>query len=273
VLLRPLASPAEFEAAEDVQILAWGIRVGRGITPKDVMIAMHNNGGLALGAFDGRKLVGFSVMMPGYLEGTKYLYSHETGVIPEYQSKGIGYLLKQKQREVALARGFTLIAWTFDPIIASNAYFNLQKLGAIARTYHVDYYGSMPDSINYGWPTDRLVCEWFVDPKDQAMIRRYAEEVANAFSAVKKGGSEPYPVCVDWSIDLEAKRVLVHIPRQILKLKKKSASEAKRWRLATREVFKAYFAAGYSAVSVVRREDNVQYVLAKAQLPRNIFAG
>lgn len=269
--IRPLVSPAEYEEAEAVQARAWGSTGRRGITPKEVMIAMQDNGGMVLGAFSKLKMVGVAIMMAGNNRGIPYLYSHQTGVVPEFQSGGVGYMLKQKQKEVASERGVGMIAWTFDPIIARNAYFNVGKLGVVARNYHVDYYGQMNDSINYGWPTDRLLAEWYVDPKIQSRISSYARNGAKAGSVLHAAGAEPYPRCLDWEVDLSARAVLVRIPGDIVTLKKKHPSEAIRWREATRELFLSYFRGGYSTVSVIRRRGKVWYLLAKARLPPNVF--
>lgn len=271
VSIRPLVSPKEYEEAEAVQARAWGSIKGRGITPKEIMIAMQDNGGMVLGAFARGRMVGVAIMMAGNIRGTPYLYSHQTGVIPEYQSAGVGYALKQKQKQVASERGTEMIAWTFDPIIARNAYFNVGKLGAIARNYHVDYYGQMNDSINYGWPTDRFLAEWYVDPKVQTRVASYAREGADATPVLRAAGGEPYPRCLDWGVDLSVPAALIRIPGDIVELKRKLPSEAIRWREATRELFVAYFRAGYSAVSVARRRGKVWYLLAKARLPLNIF--
>lgn len=232
---------------------------------------MHDNGGLALGAFDGRRMVGFALMMPGTAKGKAYLYSHQTGVIPEYRSSGVGYLLKQKQREAALELGVGMIAWTFDPIIALNAYFNMRKLGTIARNYHVDYYGKMRDSINYGWPTDRVLAEWYVEPQAQSKLAGLTKIRKDAHPVLKTDGAEPHPRCLDWEIDLKAPQALVRIPGDIVALKQADPSEAMRWRQATREVFSSYFRSGYSAVSIDRRRNVLQYVLRRVQLNGNIF--
>ena len=58
------------------------------------------------------------------------------GVLPEYRDAGIGRRLKLRQRDDALARGIELIEWTFDPLELKNAYFNMERLGAIVRRYH-----------------------------------------------------------------------------------------------------------------------------------------
>src|SRR2546428_11867825 len=82
------------------------------------------------------------------------------GVRPGLQDRGIGFLLKRAQRQEALERGLDRMVWTYDPLQSLNASFNLRKLGVTASRYYVDYYGEMPDAINRGLPSDRLVVDW-----------------------------------------------------------------------------------------------------------------
>ena len=272
VVVRPLEAPGEFEQAEGVQMSAWGMGP-LGAAPKEVMIAANDNGGLVLGAFDGKKMVGFALTLVGYKGGSLYMYSHMTGVARTHQSKGIGYLIKQKQREICLERGFEFIAWTFDPLIARNASFNVKKLGAIARNYLVDYYGPMQDSINAGWPTDRFLCEWHIRPEAMRSVRAYGRHrLRDAHLVIRKRGSEPNPVCEDWDIDTGAEWALVDIPRDVVGLKARRPTDGMRWRTSTREIFKAYFAAGHSAVALLERAGSLRYLLTKADLPPNVFA-
>ena len=272
VTVRPLSSRAEFELAEGVQASAWGVG-DRGVTPKEVLIAIQDNGGLVLGAYDGTSMVGYSLMMPGYKDGHVYMYSHQTGVTKEYQSKGVGYLLKLMQKDFALKRGFEMIAWTFDPLIGRNAHFNVKKLGVIARTYMVDYYGPMDDSINWGLPTDRFLCEWYLKPSMQKGIRSSAKGVTKeTFRVISRTSAEPYPRCRDWHIDLSVDKALVDIPRDVVKLKSKDLEEAKRWREATRDTFQRYFSAGFAAVALLEKDGELRYVLAKPKLPDKIFS-
>jgi predicted GNAT superfamily acetyltransferase len=271
ITVRILESPEEFERAEEVQMSAWGM-TPRMATPKEVMIAINDNGGFVLGAFDEGKQVGFALTLLGRAEDRLYMYSHMTGVSREYQSKGVGYLLKQKQKEVSLERGFDLVAWTFDPIISLNAHFNLTKLGVVARNYFPDYYGPMHDSINFGWPTDRFLCEWYVKPEKQKEIRALAKaDLEKGHVAIRKGGRDPYSRCLDWDVDLNAELVLVDIPSDVAKLKASSMEDGKRWRLGTREVFQKYFAAGFTAVALLE-DDGFRYLLRRVELPENVFA-
>ena len=271
IVVRPLVRPSEFVGAEEVQLSAWGENE-RAVTPKEIMIAIQDNGGLVLGAFAGKKIVGFAILLPGCNGKRVYMYSHQTGVLKEYQSKGVGYLLKQKQREVSLQRGFDVIAWTFDPMIARNAYFNFGKLGVVSRNYIVDYYGPMRDAANKGLPSDRFLCEWFIRPARLRRIQSYAREsLDGAHVVIEKVGIEPYPICRGWDVDLSAKKALVDIPGDIVALKSKSLGEAQRWRSATREVFRSYFAAGFAAVALLRQEGRLRYLLVRADLPKSVL--
>ncbi len=88
------------------------------------------------------------------------MHSHITGVLPGLQSRGLGRVLKQHQREWAFARDVGHITWTFDPLVARNAHFNLRVLGARVTEYLVDHYGPMDDGVNRGDETDRLMVSW-----------------------------------------------------------------------------------------------------------------
>jgi predicted GNAT superfamily acetyltransferase len=138
------------------------------LSPVRHFIVTRNAGGFTLGAFDGEKLAGFTLSVPAYLRGERAYYSHMTGVRPEYQSHGLGAKLKWAQRNRALAEGVKYIKWTFEPIKARNAYFNLEKLGATVREYQVNFYGTdyaaEPGSgKQIGLQSDRLFAEWELD--------------------------------------------------------------------------------------------------------------
>ena len=84
------------------------------------------------------------------------------GVLPEYRDAGVGRMLKLEQREDALARGIELIEWTFDPLEIKNAYFNMERLGAIVRRYVRNQYGTTTSHLHGGLPTDRCIAEWWI---------------------------------------------------------------------------------------------------------------
>lgn len=134
------------------------------LSPVRHFVVTKNAGGFALGAYDGDRLAGFVLSVPAFLRGERAFYSHMTGVRPEYQSLGLGAKLKWAQRERALAEGVRYIKWTFEPVKARNAYFNLEKLGAIVSEYRVNFYGTdYATAPGVGLASDRLFAEWHLE--------------------------------------------------------------------------------------------------------------
>ena len=123
----------------------------------NLLVATIGEGGMAIGAFDGDRLVGsvygFATYQP------HVLHSHYLAVDPDYRRTGLGVALKHRQREWCLANGRTAMRWTFDPLQLGNAHLNLRSLGAVGVQYHPDLYGPM-GGINGVLPSDRLVVEW-----------------------------------------------------------------------------------------------------------------
>ena len=100
--------------------------------------------------------------IPGSRNGHPYLHSHMVAVKEGYRNSGLGRKIKLFQREDAIAHGYELMEWTFDPLEIKNAYFNLERLGAIARRYNVNQYGITNSPLQGFLPTDRLVAEWWM---------------------------------------------------------------------------------------------------------------
>jgi predicted GNAT superfamily acetyltransferase len=161
VRIAAVSEMADFERCVDVQLAVWGYSDGD-LIPKRVFIVAERIGGQVIGAFDGDAMVGFAMALPGYRDGKPYLHSHMLAVLPEYRNLGLGRRLKLAQRDDALARGFNLMEWTFDPLEIKNAHLNIVRLGAIARRYMPDFYGPSTSSLQGGLPTDRLVAEWWL---------------------------------------------------------------------------------------------------------------
>lgn len=165
--VRPLAGHHEYADAVHLQRMIWGWEE-LDLLPVRFFVVAGNIGGQVLGAFDDGFLCGFCLAIPGLQEdGTVYLHSHMLGVLPEYRNSGAGYLLKMAQREDALSRGIALVEWTFDPLELKNAYFNLEKLGAIVRTYVPSMYGLSTSRLQAGLPTDRCVAQWHLQRERQ----------------------------------------------------------------------------------------------------------
>ena len=134
------------------------------ISPVRHFVVTRNAGGFALGAFAGGELVGFVLSVPAFLRGEKAFYSHMTAVRADFQGSGVGARLKWSQRERALDYGVKFIKWTFEPVKARNAFFNLEKLGAIVTQYEENFYGvdySADEKI--GLASDRLFAEWHLE--------------------------------------------------------------------------------------------------------------
>lgn len=220
-----LHAPAEFRRLEELQLQIWGFPE-REVVPYHQFLAAAEAGGVVLGAFDGDLMVGFSYAFPAWQDGRLLLWSHMTGVLPAYQGRGLGPLLKWEQRRRALALGYTLIRWTFDPLQAHNAYFNLHKLGALATRYLPECYGEMGDRVNRGIPSDRLLAEWYLDsPRVRA---RCGEGEA--------GEPTPWP---------RVRRV--NVPARIGDLKESDPEGARRERLRVRGELVELLGAGYVA--------------------------
>ena len=85
-----------------------------------------------------------------------------TGVSPRARGSHVGRALKLHQREWAASHGIPVVTWTFDPLVRRNAWFNISRLGARPVEYLINFYGRMPDAINAGDESDRLLMAWDV---------------------------------------------------------------------------------------------------------------
>ncbi|HVO81169.1 MAG TPA: GNAT family N-acetyltransferase [Terriglobales bacterium] len=164
ILIRKCHALEEMRACVALQKEVWNF-TDIELVPLRLFVVAERVGGQVMGAFEGGELVGFAFAIPGFRAGHSYLYSHMLAVRKGYRDAGLGRRLKLFQREDALARGFELMEWTFDPLEIKNAYLNVEKLGAIARRYHVNQYGITSSPLQGGLPTDRLVAEWWLKSK------------------------------------------------------------------------------------------------------------
>src|SRR6185312_614676 len=161
--VRALAGHEDFAEAVRLQKEIWGFGDSE-LLPVRFFVVASRIGGQTLGAFDGDRMAGFLLAIPGIKSdsGIPYLHSHMLGVLSDYRDAGVGRMLKSAQREDALARGIRLIEWTFDPFEAKNAYFNLEILRAISRNYVPNMYGIRESVLDGALPTDRCVAEWWI---------------------------------------------------------------------------------------------------------------
>src|SRR5580704_2461523 len=185
IVIRKCERLEEYHRCVDLQREIWG-EAELEVEPATMFVVAAHTGGQVLGAFDGDKLVGYTLAVVGLRGATPYFHSHMTGVQSEYRDRGVGRMLKLFQRDEALGRGIRLVEWTFDPLELKNAHFNLNRLGAICRRYIPDLYGVTTSPLHRGIPTDRLVAEWWLDsPRVIAAIQDLAPGTAtNAPAAI-----------------------------------------------------------------------------------------
>lgn len=162
IVVRKCRTLEEFQLCVALQREVWQ-EADLEVEPATLFVVAANTGGQVLGAFDGQRLVGYTLAVVGVRDGVVYLHSHMTGVDADYRDRGVGRILKLFQREEALSRDIRLIRWTFDPFEMRNARFNLNRLGAICRKYLPNFYGVTSSPMHRGMETDRLLAEWHLD--------------------------------------------------------------------------------------------------------------
>ena len=236
VTVRDIADITELEAVVRLYASIWGRDVNPPVT-LELLRAFTKAGNYVGGAFDGDQLVGACV---GFFHAPAEdaLHSHIAGVSGTVTGRHVGFALKLHQRSWALVRGVSHIAWTFDPLVSRNAYFNLAKLGARSVEYLPNFYGIMRDAINGAEDSDRLLVTWRLRDPDvvSACAGRgrptlIADELAAGASVALGGDEAGAPV----RGRLDGATVLVAVPSDIGALRSSNPALAARWRVALRE--------------------------------------
>ena len=177
IQLRNCTDVEEFRACVALQKEVWGFADNE-LVPLRIFSLAPKIGGQVICAWDGEALVGFAFSIPGIRNRQAYLHSHMLAVKAGYRNSGLGRKLKLFQREDAIAHGYELIEWTFDPLEIKNAYFNLERLGAIARRYNINQYGVTSSPLQGFLPTDRLVAEWWLTSRRVELLLSTGEQRA-----------------------------------------------------------------------------------------------
>ena len=190
IVIRDCNSLEDFHQCVAVQQSVWGFE-DRELIPVRMFVVAHKIEGQVLGAFDpSGRIVGFLLAVPALHGSAPYFHSHMLAVLPEFRERGLGRRMKLEQRRKAMDRGINLIEWTFDPLELKNAYFNLERLGAIARRYIPNVYGVSSSPLHRGMPTDRLVAEWWLNsPRVIARIKNetlLAEDIRRRIAVLLK---------------------------------------------------------------------------------------
>jgi predicted GNAT superfamily acetyltransferase len=235
IVVRKCAGMEEFQRCVALQRQIWG-EDDLEVEPATLFVVAEETGGQVLGAFDGDRLIGYTLALVGFRDGSVFLHSHMTGVHGEYRDRGVGRALKLFQREEALGRGIRLIVWTFDPLEIRNAHFNLNRLGAIARKYLPNLYGLTTSPLHLGLPTDRLWTEWQLDS-------------ARVVAAVSDLAKE------------EDSAATIEMPAELDLWKQSDMGAVARVQARIREEFTAWFARGYAAVGVRKVASGAAYLL------------
>jgi predicted GNAT superfamily acetyltransferase len=234
IVIRKCAGIEEFQRCVTLQREIWG-EEDLEVEPATLFVVAAETGGQVLGAFDGGRLVGYTLALVGFTNGQVFLHSHMTGVLGEYRNRGVGRALKLFQREEALSRGIQLIVWTFDPLETRNAHFNLNRLGAIARKYLPNFYGLTSSPLHMRLPTDRLWAEWWLA---SARVADLVGEPEAASSAAR-----------------------IELPAELDRWKRSDPGEVAKVQSRIREEFTSWFARGYAAVGVRKSSAGTAYLL------------
>lgn len=250
-----------------LQKQVWGMHDHECTSPHTMKAATVTGGGVLGAAVDGC-LIGFCFGIAAKRGDDVWLWSHMTAVHPDFQNEGIGFALKQAQRAWALENGYRVMAWTFDPMQAGNANFNLNRLGATARVYYVNHYGSMQDDLNAGLASDRLEAQWQLDdPRVTALAgagggRQGRIALLDATRLVYLDGRGVLRRKLPASLD-EA-QYAIEIPHSIAALKDDNIERAQTWQLHVREAITALLGARYFVSDFVRADGSSWYLMSRA---------
>ncbi len=269
IQIRPLMTLDEMRVAAELQRVFWGDDV-ESVIPAHMLFSMANYGGHVLAALDDDKMIG---MLVGFL-GTStqetnrpamanlQLVSKRMVVLPAYRNQGIGYHLKLAQRDIAVRQGVRLVTWTYDPLMAVNAYLNIHKLGAVSHIYHENYYGTQEEGgLTVAGSSDRLFVEWWVTnrrveeringTRGDLALKQYLEAntpILNPTTAETSG--TPWPA--EKSLSVAGSLVLLEIPMDYQGIARTDLVLAQAWRAHTRDLFGRLLNKGYVATDFLR---------------------
>lgn len=281
IRIQPVESLQEIEHFRVLEHLIWGEPLEATI-PVHVLVTTIHNGGAILGAYaeDGPAqtggMVGLAYWWPGLdtprttADGAQAraavlqlkMCSHMAGVLPAWRGTGLGLRLKLAQREAILAQGMTdWVTWTYDPLIRTNAAFNLHRLGAVCNTYHANLYGELPDALNAGVPSDRCQVDWWLNSarvleRVQGDDWRRHKGIPPQTQVLSAGGGQSslaLPPSVLPSLD--GRPLALPLPDDIHALRSADPGLGLAWQQWMRAALEPAFAAGYVMVDCTRHED------------------
>ena len=247
VSIRPLVSHEDLNACVAMQRRIWGKEYE--VVPSSLIKVLTKVGGLAAGAFDNGTFLGFVLGISGVERGAIVHWSHMLAVAPEAQNHGIGHALKDYQRTYARQLGAEAIYWTFDPLVARNAHFNLNVLGVRVASYVPDMYGESTSPLHRGIGTDRFIVSW---PLEDVALAARRRQIALAHERIG---------------DSDGETIRMEVPHDIALLQGSDMPAALAWRTKTRATIQDAFARGFAIQGFVRSTGggakNGYYVLAR----------
>jgi predicted GNAT superfamily acetyltransferase len=268
--IRHLRTQADYAACVALQEATWGADFSERV-PAAILKVSQRLGGVTAGAFDAEeRLVGFVFGMTGVERGRLVHWSDMLAVRPDLRDRGIGRRLKEFQRDALLPLGVPVIYWTFDPLVARNAHFNLNRLGVRVTEYVSDMYGPNTDSaLHRGLGTDRFIVAWEIAAPPSAARAPTEERAATGtvLNASDGDGVPTMPQLTDGAVG--AATVRVEIPLEIDKVQDTSLALAGRWRATTRAALSWGLARGYRVAAFHRdaAAGRGYYVLSSVMTP------
>lgn len=255
--IRPVRTRAEYEACVELQRETWG-RSFSDVVPVSMMGIAVKMGGICLGAFDSNgEMLGFVFGVTGVRDGELAHWSHMLAVRGDARNAGIGRRLKLAQKETLAKLGVDTLYWSFDPLVARNAHFNLNRLGAAIAGFVPDMYGAT-DSDLHRLGTDRFIARW--------SMHGCAGGVGSPCDRVV-GGELPFmgrPGC-NGHLPPGADVIEVPVPRDIDALAEGSFEEALAWRRSNGAALASLFSEGYEIVGFRVGEEHGRYIAAKGR--------
>lgn len=231
------------EAAEAALLLdeVWSVdETGTNVLEPGLIVAFAHAGNYVSAAYsldEPDEMIGVTIGFFGQPLGT-LMHSHIAGVRHQVIGRGAGSAMKLHQRLWCLNLGITEMTWTFDPLVARNAYFNFQRLGVGMVEYLEDFYGQMRDGVNAGQASDRMVVQWRLDNSARSALT----EAEDAFECLRSDDTGE-PVVAE--APKEASLVSLDFPSDIEALRGQDAELASRWRMALRDSLTALVADGW----------------------------
>ena len=261
--IRHFSTLADYDACVALQNDTWG----HGFTervPGAILQVAQKLGGVAAGAFDERgTLQGFVFGMTGVQDGAVVHWSDMLAVRPEARGSGLGARLKHFQRDAVLPLDVGLMLWTADPLVARNAHFNINQLGAMPAAYTANMYGAHTGSVLHGGlPTDRVVYHWSLQASTTWARRDGSPEPGDdrlpAAIAFEADGT---PLPVDTGT---APAVRICVPHDLATVQAANVERALAWRLAVRAALGSRLDRGDIVTRFVRGHDDAlpYYVVA-----------